>query len=102
MSFSFTVNWHVVFHPDAGHWLVRFAKFVAVTCASSYGLQSLVIHWLSLRWRWPIMKATAIVENWPFASRFSGDSVDRNLVKAVAVFVGLIWNFLWYRCFVYR
>jgi len=101
MTFSFTVNWHFVFHPAGLAWVIRAVKFLAVTCASSYGLQSLVIHFLSAVWRGQVRLAQALAAALPCARRLRAEFVDKNTVKAAAVAVGSLWNFCWYKWFVY-
>lgn len=101
MGFSFTVNWHFVFHPVGADWAFRAVKFLLVTATSSYLLQSLVIHVLSRRWLGPVRWAQALAAGNPWTHRLRDDAVARNTVKAAAVGVGLLWNFAWYRAWVY-
>lgn len=101
MGFSFTVNWHFVFHPVGREWLGRAGKFLLVTATSSYLLQSAVIHFLSRTWLGPVRLATALAGGWAPTRSLSADAVARNTVKAAALGVGLLWNFAWYRGWVY-
>lgn len=101
MSFSFTVNWLLVFHPHDTGWVERAIKFLLVTCTSSFGLQSLVIHTLSKLWRAPVLAVQNTARKLPWTRNLTGEFVDRNTVKAVAVAVGLLWNFCGYKWFVY-
>lgn len=101
MSFSFTVNGLLVFHPASADWLARSLRFLLVTATSSYLLQSLVIHGLSRWWLWPVRAVQAVAGRWAGLRDLGRDGIARNTVKAAAVGVGLLWNFLWYRGWVY-
>ncbi len=101
MTFSFTVNGHFVFHPSGAAWMLRAVKFLLVTATSSYLLQSLVIHVLSRRWLGPVRCVQALAAGNLWMRRLGTDAVARNTVKAAAVGVGLLWNFAWYRAWVY-
>ncbi len=101
MSFSFSANWHFVFHPVGSEWLGPAAKFLVVTATSSYLLQSLVIHGLSHWWLGPVHAAQRFAGCLWWLRERSADLVARNTVKAAAVGVGLLWNFAWYRAWVY-
>jgi putative flippase GtrA len=101
MTFSFTVNWLFVFQPAGGDVALRAIKFVAVTAASSYGLQNLVIYVLSKVWPGPVRLVYGLAQGMPATRSWGEDFVGRNTVKAAAVGAGILWNFLWYRYFVY-
>ncbi len=101
MSFSFTVNWHLVFRPDTAEWINRALRFLLITSLSSYGLQSVVIFVLSNWWRKPVAIAQAVAAKIPVVCGWGLETVDRNAVKGAAVIAGLLWNFLWYKFFVY-
>ncbi|MCP5528328.1 MAG: GtrA family protein [Verrucomicrobiales bacterium] len=100
MGFSFTVNGRYVFDAG-GDWIWRAVKFLLVTATSSYLLQSLVIHALSHRWTAPVRWAQSAAASLPPSRLTETDVVARNFVKAVAVGVGLLWNFAWYRGWVF-
>ena len=76
-------------------------KFLVVTCLSSFGLQSIVIHTLSKLWRPPVVVIQSAANKLPWIRELTPDFVDRNSVKAVAVILGLLWNFCGYKWFVY-
>ena len=101
MTFSFTVNWQLVFRPDTAEWINRALRFLLVTSLSSYGLQSVVIFILSNRWRKPVAMAQAVAGKIPVVCSWGAETVDKNVVKGAAVIAGLLWNFLWYKYFVY-
>lgn len=101
MSFSFTVNWLLVFHPHDAAWMERAVRFLLVTCLSSFGLQSIVIHTLSKLWRAPVLVAQSVASKLPWSRELAPEFVDRNFVKAAAVLLGLFWNFCGYKWFVY-
>ncbi|MDO8597468.1 MAG: GtrA family protein, partial [Sulfuricaulis sp.] len=101
MSFSFTVNGALVFHPESGASVSQGIRFLAVTCFSSYALQSAVIHVLSHLWRAPVVLGRTVAYRVRVIQGLGDDCIERNLVKAAAVAVGLLWNFLGYRYFVF-
>lgn len=101
MVFSFMVNWQFVFHPAGSDWLVRGMRFLVVTATSSYLIQSLVIHALSCRWSGPVRIAQRIAGWLPVVRDWTAEAVARNAVKTASVGVGLLWNFAWYRAWVY-
>ena len=72
MSFSFTVNWVLVFHPHNAVWMERAMKFLVVTCLSSFGLQSIVIHTLSKLWRPPVVVIQSAANKLPWANETRG------------------------------
>ncbi len=103
MSFSFTVNGHWVFQPTRSAGVMGQAmRFVLVTAASSYGLQNLVIHGLSRWWRAPVRWVERRARPCRWTRGWSEDVVARNTVKAAAVAAGLLWNFAFYREWVFR
>lgn len=101
MAFSFSVNWRFVFHPAGGQWLGRAGRFLLVTAASSYLIQSTVIYGFSRHWMGPVRWVTSRMMRPALARRLDPDTIARNIVKAAAVGVGLVWNFAWYRGWVY-
>jgi putative flippase GtrA len=97
MAFSFFCNRRFAFNPgdhplDAQAW-----RFVIVTLASSNGLQSATI--------WGLSRCCDIRSMIPLGAGFLSQAwagvVERNSLKAAAVGVGLVWNFLWYRLWVF-
>ena len=102
MSFSFTVNGHFVFEAGSGNAAGQAVKFLVVTATSSYLLQSLVIHALSQWWLGPVRWAERLARHCRWTRRWTGDVVARNTVKAAAVGTGLLWNFAFYRSWVFR
>ncbi len=101
MGFSFTVNWVWVFQPHDAVWMERAIKFLGVTCLSSFGLQSIVIHTLTKGWRTPVLVIQSVTSKFLWTRELTPDFVDRNFVKAAAVGLGLLWNFCGYKWFVY-
>lgn len=76
-------------------------KFLAVTLISAYGIQSLVIYFLSRVWRPPVRLNAAFSRVMNASEEDVADFIERNVVKAAAIGVGLIWNFSWYRLYVF-
>ena len=102
MAVSFTANLVFVFHPKHVHGWERGLKFVAITAFSSYVLQSAVIYFTSFVWLVPVRSAKWLSGLlFPTEWGLGNDFVPKNTVKALAVLAGLVWNFLWYRYFVF-
>jgi putative flippase GtrA len=100
MIWTFAGNWNFVFHPTEATTGIRALRFLIITCFSGWILQSLVIR----------VFGTAA----SLTRAFSGHSfnptslnsskldwVERNLAKLAAIFAGFIWNFCWYRAWVF-
>ena len=94
-------NWFIVFHPDGDAWLERAGRFLVTTTFSAFVLQNAVLHVTSVHWKGPANLAFLVVRNVGLAGRLSEDLVSRNTGKALAVSTGLVWNFCWYKFFVY-
>jgi putative flippase GtrA len=101
MTWSFLANWFIVFHPDGDAWLERAGRFLVTTTFSAFVLQNAVLHVTSVHWKGPANLAFLVVRNVGLAGRLSEDLVSRNTGKALAVSTGLVWNFCWYKFFVY-
>jgi putative flippase GtrA len=101
MIFTFTVNWLVVFRPGDPELATRAVKFVIVTATSAYVLQNLVIHALSRVWLGPTRLGVKLTRHLAAAQAWDDDVIERNIVKVAAVVGGLLWNFFWYKHFVY-
>jgi putative flippase GtrA len=97
MVWSFSANGFLVFHPLHSTPEVRIWRFLLVTCFSGWCLQSAVIRSVSvglarLAWKPKVP--------WKFIS-FRRDVLERNAAKVAAIAVGYVWNFCWYRAWVY-
>ncbi len=101
ICFSFTVNLLFVFQPEVYQVGSRAVKFLAVTLFSAYGLQNLVIYLTGRVWLAPVNAALWLARRNRFTRTLEEDLIKRNTVKALAVSTGLVWNFLWYRYFVF-
>lgn len=102
MSVSFLLNRFWVFsnlHPEG--WPI--VAFLAVTFTSAYGIQSIVIYTLSkgFRLRFPERMAQLLGERLRMSPEQTGDLVERNAIKLAAIAMGLVWNFSWYRWYVF-
>lgn len=101
MAWSFLANWFLVFQPDGDAWLARAGRFLLTTAFSAFVLQNVVLHLTTSRWRWPSSIALAFARRlWP-GHKWNEDMISRNTCKVLAVGAGLVWNFLWYKFFVY-
>ena len=101
MTWSFLANWFIVFHPTGDEWLVRGGRFLVTTAFSAFVLQNVILYFTTYVWRWPSRFAMLVVGKLHLTHRLNDDMVARNTCKALAVSAGLIWNFCWYKFFVY-
>ena len=102
MMFSFTLNLLWVFNPD--HRLVpdRAWKFIVVTALALYGVQTVII-WLGSRvWPTPIFALSSRYAGFLPERLRNPEVLNRNLVKLLATGASLLWNYLWYRFYVFR
>jgi len=101
MIWSFLANWLIVFNPDGHAWLERAGRFLVTTLFSAFVLQNLVLYVTTDLWKGPVNVVLKAVRNLGLYRRLTEDMVSRNTAKAMAVSAGLIWNFFWYKFFVY-
>lgn len=101
MLWSFLANWFLVFHPSGNDWVHRAGRFLATTAFSAFVLQNLVLYFTSNYWTSPSRVAIASAKHLRLSLRFDDDFIARNTCKFLAVTTGLIWNFVWYKFFVY-
>lgn len=101
MAWSFLANWYLVFQPAGEDWLGRAGRFLVTTAFSAFVLQNLVLYFTTVVWRGPTRAAQGIVRQLGLEHRLNDDFVARNTCKILAVMAGLIWNFFWYKFFVY-
>lgn len=101
MTWSFLANWFFVFLPEGSDWVARAGRFLLATAFSAFVLQNLVLYLTTYVWRWPSRFAVFLVDKFGLKHRLNDDMVARNTCKAMAVTLGLIWNFCWYKFFVY-
>ncbi len=102
MMFSFTLNLLWVFNPD--HRLVpdRAWKFIVVTALAVYGVQTLIIWLCSKVWPAPVVALSDSCANFLPARWRNREVLNRNLVKLLATGASLVWNYLWYRFYVFH
>ena len=100
MAFSYTVNLLLVFHPSTAQPLARPFRFLVCTVVSAYVLQNLVIYVTSQVWLTPARIVQGVCGR--VVPALDGALVQRNVVKVFAMSVGLVWNFLWYKFYVYE
>jgi putative flippase GtrA len=101
MTWSFLANWFIVFHPEGDAWLVRASRFLVTTAFSAFVLQNVILYFTTYVWRWPAKAAVSVAGKLRLNHRLDEDMISRNTCKALAVSAGLIWNFCWYKFFVY-
>lgn len=101
MTFNFFANWLLVFHPAGNDWLAMTGKYLIVTTFSAFVLQNLMIHLATNHWLLPTRLASTAVRHCGLEQRFPAEFVSRNTAKALAIGAGLIWNFCWYKFFVF-
>ncbi len=101
MAWSFLANWLIVFQPGGHEWLGRAGRFLATTLFSAFVLQNAILYFTTYRWRGPVNAALSIVRALRLQRWLDDDVCSRNTCKAMAVSAGLVWNFCWYKFFVY-
>lgn len=101
MLWSFLANWFLVFHPAGVDWISRAGRFLVTTAFSAFVLQNAVIYSTTHLWTFPARAAIALMRRLQVGRRFDDDFIARNTCKILAVTSGLIWNFVWYKFFVY-
>ena len=101
MAWSFMANWLIVFHSEGQDWLGRAGRFLVTTAFSAFVLQNVILYFTTYVWKAPVRVALALVGKLHLAHRLNADTISRNTCKVTAVSAGLIWNFCWYKFFVY-
>jgi putative flippase GtrA len=101
MTWSFLANWFIVFRPDGQEWIQRAGRFLVTTIFSAFVLQTVILYLTTYVWKWPVKVALFLVRKLHVNPRFNDDVISRNICKALAVSAGLVWNFCWYKFFVY-
>ena len=101
MAWAFVANWWIVFQPAGYDWLERAGRFLVTTAFSAFVLQNVVLYVTTDVWKWPARVALAVVRKLPLKRPPNEDTIARNTCKALAVSAGLLWNFYWYKFFVY-
>ena len=79
----------------------RAGRFLLTTAFSAFVLQNVILYLTSSVWKWPVNFVLTVIPKLPFNQRFKDDMIARNTCKALAVSAGLIWNFCFYKFFVY-
>jgi putative flippase GtrA len=101
MVWSFSANSFLVFHPGDPAAVVRMLKFLLVTCFSGWVLQSCMVRGTGALVVGRFERVALTLRRIPFARTVSGEAVERNLAKVAAIAAGYVWNFCWYRHWVY-
>ena len=100
MAFSFTANFFV-FQPHTFDAPEQATKFIIVTAVSLYVIQNVVIYLTTNVWIQPVRWANSATQKIQLTSGWSEAFVSKNTVKLLATGCSLVWNFLWYRFYVY-
>lgn len=101
MIWSFLANWQIVFQSDTQDWLGRAGRFLVTTAFSAFVLQNVVLYWTTSIWQAPTRMALSLVGRLRLKRPLDPDLISRNTCKTMAVSAGLVWNFCWYKFFVY-
>lgn len=101
MTWSFMANWVIVFHPDGHEWLGRAGRFLVTTAFSAFVLQNLILYLTTYVWKGPVTAVLFLVRKLDLKHLWDDEVWSRNTCKAAAVATGLIWNFCWYKFYVY-
>ena len=102
MTFSFVVNLFWVFSPQRSLVPRRAFRFLWVTSCALYGVQNLVIWLTSSVWSAPFDQFAAQCVGLLSLGTGNEDLLARNLVKGLATVASMIWNYFWYRFYVFR
>ncbi|MBM3845774.1 MAG: GtrA family protein [Verrucomicrobia bacterium] len=101
MIWSFLANWQIVFQSEGHDWLERAGRFLVTTAVSAFVVQNLLLYWTTYVWQAPTRMTLSIVERLRWRRLQDPDFISRNTCKTMAVSAGLVWNFCWYKFFVY-
>ena len=100
MAFSFSANFFV-FQPGVVRAPEQAVKFIVVTAFSLYVIQNVIIYVTSNLWVQPVKAAQALSQKCPLTRNCSDSFISKNTVKLLATVCSMIWNFLWYKYYVY-
>jgi putative flippase GtrA len=101
MTWSFLANWLLVFHPAGQEWFSRAGRFLVTTAFSAFVLQNVVLYVTTHVWKDPVQFVLFAANRLGLTRRATEEAIARNTCKGMAVSVGLVWNFCWYKFFVY-
>jgi putative flippase GtrA len=101
MAFSYTMNHLFVFSPATPLVFERALRFLVVTAFGLYVVQNFVIYLASKLWLAPVRLSYKVVKSFHLTHRWSEEFVSKNIAKLLATFASLLWNFLWYRFYVF-
>ena len=100
MGFSFLANFRV-FQPEIINASEQVLKFIVVTAFSLYIIQNIIIYVTSNLWLQPVQTVLALSRKNALSSSWNDDFISKNTVKFLATACSLVWNFLWYKYYVY-
>ena len=97
MLFSFIVNRKYVFTGHETSVWRQGSTFLMVTAIGLYGLQTVIIHLLTVTWTGPLGLAVRVVRALGLGGVLSANIVITNGAKTIATLATLIWNYLLYK-----
>ena len=97
MFFSFAVNRRYVFTDHESSVWRQGTTFLIVTAIGLYGLQTIIIHLLTVTWTGPLGLVVRVVNAFGLGTVLSANIVITNGAKAIATIATLIWNYLLYK-----
>ncbi len=101
MVFRFTANRKFVFKSDGDH-RSQMVKFITVTLAGLYILQTVIIILLTEWFTWPLETATSMIHAIGPLDALSQDFIFTNGSKVVATIASMIWNYTLYNKLVFN
>ena len=101
ITFSFIANKTFVFRAGGVNRLRQAASFVVITVFSVYVLQNSVLYLFTKIWPDTFVYWYRLLEPL-IGGIFSQEFVVNNGAKAMAVGVGMVWNYLWYKKVVFK
>ena len=101
LTFSFIANKSYVFRVKGRSNLKQAAIFLAVTAFSIYAIQNGILYLFTEIWPYSFEFWYKLLE--PLVGKImSLEFAINNGAKAIAVGVGMVWNYLWYKKIVFR
>ena len=101
MAWSFLAYWHIVFHPSSQDVSGMLGRFLVTTAFSAFVLQNIILHLTTNVWKGPVHAGLYVARAFRPKRPVNDELISRNICKACAVSAGLVWNFCWYKFFVY-
>jgi putative flippase GtrA len=100
MAFGFSMNF-LIFQPQRADLFARAFRFLGVNFFSCYVIQSAVILLGTHFSPHTFQRVIPWIHQLPGGRGLGHDFIEKNLIKATAILAGLLWNFSWYKWYVY-